>query len=714
MSTLLCLNGSQVNILSIVMKQSRQDKSIRWELEQLARTQKISPAKRNKPLKKHHGLNLNWKDVVIFSLLMVFTTFYHVNAEAQNLNQPEAVDFDDISSGMMMQFNQQTGEYHSLELLQTEYDVDISGLLATVTLRQTFFNHQYDWIPEAVYAFPMTDKSAVYELKMIVGERVIEGEIHEKQQAQQIYDQAKADGLTATMVKQHRPNIFTSDIANIGPQESISVEITYQMTLKYQQDFYELRLPMAIKDRYVPDSTQADLPVTTSVSDQNYRQIDIKLDAGFDLLNLSSLHHPVDIIRNFDQRVVILKDRQLYDPNDFVLRWYPVLDQTPKAAYFTEQRDGFNYSLLMVMPPNQIKKTSIKRNMTYIMDTSGSMQGKAMQQAIDALLFSLSELDDNHYFNVIDFDSSATSLFRASQPATPHNISLALDFIDGFSANGGTNMSPALQMAMQRENIKPDYLNQIVFMTDGAVGNEATIFDQIAQDIGDARLFTVAIGPAPNSYFMSKAANFGRGTYTHIAELEHVNESMRRLFTQLSQPVLTDIAVNWSTTDVEQSPVVIADLYQDEPLVITARTPINKTFNSPSFVVSGLLGGQDSQKTWSQPIKFNNNHNTTGIARLWARNRVDELTDDLMLGGDRALLKDDIIALGLKHHLITAFTAMVAVDRNPDASRIAKAKAAHQVTFPQGSLGWRWNLLMGLFLMSMAALLKKYVSIDAQ
>ncbi len=728
------------------MKQARHDKSIpnkiqpaefELKLQQLKQAHQAEDSYLKDQNNKYSKLGLNWKDVVIFSLVMIFTTFYNVNAHAgscakprvnsydnyqsQNLSESVAIDFNDISSGMMMEFNKATGEYHSLKLVQTKYDVDVSGLLATIKLSQTFFNDQNDWISESVYAFPMADKAAVYQLKMIIGERVIEGEIHEKHQAEQIYEQAKAEGLTATLVKQYRPNIFTSDISNIGPQEMITVEITYQMSLEYQQDFYELRLPMAIKPRYVPDSMAANLPAKANITDQNYRHIEINLNAGFDLFELRSLHHDIDIVHNFDHQLITLKDQQLYDNNDFVLRWYPTLEQTPKAAYFSEQIDGFEYSLLMVMPPNRVEKTSQPRNITYIMDTSGSMHGMAMDQTKDALLFALSEMDDRNYFNVVDFDSTAKPLFTASRPATPENISLALDFVDNFSANGGTNMAPALQIAMQAENIKSGYLNQIIFMTDGAVGNEATIFDQITREIGDARLFTVAIGPAPNNYFMSKAALFGRGTYTHIAALDQVNESMGRLFSQLSRPALTDVAVTWNTSDVEQSPSVIADLYMDQPLIITSKTPINKarsnkTKTLPSFVVSGLSGDSNNQKAWSEQIELKNNKHTTGIARLWARNKVAEMTDDLMLNGDHGLLKDDIIELALQHHLITEFTAMVAVDRNPDASRLAarrmanrsaQAKAMGQVPYPQGSLGWRWNLMLGLLMMSMAVLLNR-------
>ena len=198
--------------------------------------------------------------------------------------------------------------------------------------------------------------------------------------------------------------------------------------------------------------------------------------------------------------------------------------------------------------------------MTFIMDTSGSMHGMALEQAKDALLYALSEMSADSYFNVIDFDSTAKALFPQSMPADPNNILKALAFVDGFSSDGGTNMAPALAIAMQDSNTLDDRLNQIIFLTDGSVGNEASIFDQIEQNIGDSRLFTIAIGAAPNNYFMNKAAMFGRGSYTQIADLNLVDESMRDVFNKLATPAMTDVDVTWHATQVEQSPKVVPDL----------------------------------------------------------------------------------------------------------------------------------------------------------
>ncbi|WP_154222512.1 VIT domain-containing protein [Marinicella rhabdoformis] len=661
--------------------------------------------------KKHQSLQLNWKDAVIFSFTMVIGLMYNINVHAQ---QPggEAVNFDDIASGMMLSFNKANGEYRSLTLDNTSFDVDVYGLLATITVKQQFTNHNPDWITEGVYAYPLADMSALYRLKMTIGDRMIEGEIHEKKQAEQIYQQAKAEGLTATMVKQHRPNIFTSDIANIAPFESITIELTYQQSLRYDNGYFELQLPMSIKPRYVPADYDARLPMHSNVTDSLQRQIKVHLDAGFEVDEIRSLYHEVHIASDFKNHVVRLEDSQLYDSHDFVMRWYPVLGDAPKAALFSEVKGGYEYSLLMVMPPKATAKVTQARNITFIMDTSGSMHGKALAQAKDALLFSLSELTADNYFNVIDFDSTAKALFSQSMPATPENIMRALDFVDGFSSDGGTNMAPALQIAMQDSNIKAEMLNQIIFLTDGSVGNEAAIFDQIAKNIGDARLFTIAIGVAPNNYFMNKAAMFGRGSYTQIADLNLVDESMRDVFNKLASPAMTDVDVAWQATKAEQSPKVIPDLYLGQPLIVTTKTPLKDKLGGNEFTVSGITHHDEGNKSWSEGMKLSHDGRTEGIARLWARNQVEDWMDDLMLGGNRDILKQSITELALNHGLVTEFTSLVAVDKTPNLSRQAQAKAAQKryaesLAYPQGSLGIKGQMLFGMLMILIAGWLQR-------
>ncbi len=692
-------------------------KHIRQQLEDLHQ-QKYNTAIKKKPNRKlYQGLQLNWRTNTIIMLVLFYVGLYQVQAQAQDY-----FNLDDIDTGMMLSYHEQGNDYSALTLLSSQYDIDITGIVAQVKITQRFVNDSPNWVDEGMYAFPVAANAAVYQMKLIIGKREIEGEIHEKKQAQEIYNQAKSEGLAASIVKQYRPNLFTTDVANIMPNEIVKVEITYQQTLTYDAGHIDFRLPLAIKSRYMQERFLADedssdsqesnlqgtgLPTTTVLVDKN-RRIQISLEAGFELTDLLSLNHKVLVSQNKNKHIIALNDGILYDDKDFVLQWYPKQGNTPKAAMFSEKLNGQEYVLMMLLPPRSTQVNTQKREVVFIIDTSGSMDGNAMNAAKDALLFGLTQLDYEDKFNVIEFNSNARELFDGVQEVTTENLDKAIDFIDYLRADGGTNMSPALALAMNDE-VEEGYLKQIIFVTDGSVGNEAQLFSQINKDINKARLFTVAIGAAPNNYFMNKAALIGRGTYTSIADLNQVDKHMNELFVKLSSPALTDVFVEWNSA-VEQNPRVIPDLYSDQPVMITAKM---KDFNSQV-----ALSGFSRNKSWSKAFKLNKDGRSKGIARLWARNQIEDLTDDLMLDSeiDRQALEQQITDIALQHHLVSEFTSLVAVDRNPELSRLValqkRSEQNHEVlaqaNFPQTALGWKLQLMIGLFLFLVAFVLNRY------
>ena len=691
-------------------------KHIRQQLESLYQQKYNGKFHHNKPQKKYQGLGLNWKDTVILILALFFVGLYQVQAHAQDY-----FNLDDVDTGMMLSYHEQGNNYGALTLLNSEYTIDITGIFAQVNIKQTFHNNSIEWIKEGMYAFPVAKNAAVHQMKLTVGKRVIEGEIHEKKQAQKIYDDAKAQGLAASIVKQHRPNLFTTDVANIMPNEKISVEISYQQTLTYDAGHIDFRLPLAIKSRYMQDrfltdidylaSDGSNLPVTvlplSNVYDHKDRIINISLEAGFQLSELKSLHHNVEIKEISNYQSITLSDSQLYDDNDFVLRWYPTKGNKPQAAMFSEKLNGEEYVLMMLLPPNNIQKITQKREVVFIIDTSGSMHGAAMDAAKDALLFGLTQMDSGDKFNVIEFNSFAKELFETSMIATAGNIDQAIDFIVSLRSDGGTNMGPALSLAMEDE-VSDEHLKQIIFITDGSVGNEAQLFKQINENISGARLFTVAIGSAPNNYFMNKAALIGKGTYSNISNLSQVDEEMNELFVKLSSPALTDVEIEWNA-DALQNPRVIPDLYSDQPVIVTAKM---KNFDK-SIAISGFADTQ----TWSKNFELNKDGHSVGISKLWARNQIEDLTDDYMLGGNVnfELIQEQITNIALEYHLVSEFTSLVAIDKTPEMSRLVKiqARAMEQpqvvgsANYPVGSLGWKWKMMIGLILISMAFSIKR-------
>ena len=504
-----------------------------------------------------------------------------------------------------------SGARTATPLLFTDVAMDVSGIIARVKVAQRFVNPTSEW-REGVYVFPLPEKAAVDHLRMQVGERVIEGMIKERGEARRTYETAKSEGRKTSLVEQERPNMFTTSVANIGPGEEVVVTIEYQETLRYDDGTFRLRFPLAITPRYIPGTpvesaggglgwspaTQQVLDadrITPPVADRhegyvNPVKIAIDLRAGFPLAQLASTYHRVDVEEAPGHRYrLTLADGPIPAARDFELAWTPDVGAAPGAALFTETKGGKTYALLMALPPSSASTPAARepREITYIVDTSGSMEGVSIVQARDALLMALDRLQPGDRFNVIEFNSVAVALFPAPVPLDTATLARAKQFVSGLRARGGTEMLPALALALAGPR-EAAMIRQVVFLTDGAVGNEDAILRLVHDEIGDRRLFTVGIGPAPNAFFMTKAAQFGRGTYTFIGDVREVKEKMTALFRKLENPALTDIAVDWPA-GADAWPRVLPDLYAGEPVVVTAQ--FNANAGGGNIAVSGRRGG---------------------------------------------------------------------------------------------------------------------------
>lgn len=279
-----------------------------------------------------------------------------------------------------------------------------------------------------------------------------------------------------------------------------------------------------------------------------------------------------------------------------------------------------------------------------------------MQQARQALLDGLAYLKSGDRFNVIDFDSDFRALFEQSQAATAANLARARTMINALVADGGTEMKGALQFALNQPEHEA-YLRQIVFITDGAIGNETELFNLIDSKLHERRLFTIGIGSAPNSYFMSKAAKHGRGSYTYIRNLHQVQQKMAELFSKISKPQMRNIDLDWQQK-VEQFPARIPDLYAGEPISVLVKSakPITRV------TASGELLGQ----AWQQAVQHQAQTDSANLDTVWARAKVGELMDQLALGElETDVAKQQISALGVAHSIVTKFTSLVAVEEAP-------------------------------------------------
>ena len=243
---------------------------------------------------------------------------------------------------------------------------------------------------------------------------------------------------------------------------------------------------------------------------------------------------------------------------------------------------------------------------------------------------------------------------------TTATIAQASRFVQQLEANGGTEMRPALALALDSPPSK-EHLRQVVFITDGSVGFEDEMFSMIENRLGAARLFTVGIGSAPNSGFMRKAAEAGRGSYTFISALHEVREKMDSLFKKLEQPQITDIEVQWpSGVLVDSFPSVVPDLYAGEP--VTVKVAASGEFRPGDHV---YVRGNSASGAWTADLPVNGASDSPGIAALWARARIGELLNVERRHSEPAEIRSAIVATALAHHLVSKYTSLVAVDKTP-------------------------------------------------
>jgi Ca-activated chloride channel homolog len=618
-----------------------------------------------------------------------------------------------MTSGSLL-LKSKTGDYIEAPRLGADYNVNISGLTGRTVLTQRFYNPADGWV-EGVYVFPLPEGAAVDTLKIIAGQRIIIGEVKEKREAKVIYEKAKAAGQTAALLEQERPNLFTNSVANIGPHETVVVQIEYQEAITQTDGQYSLRLPLVVAPRYnpapvlqvvefnkhgtgfgatvknpVPDRDRIETPVLDPrrADPVNPVTISIQLKAGFNLGEVKSHHHAVNIQSTDDvTRNITLAAGPVPADRDFELTW-AAKGNAPQVGLFKETVNGKDYLLTTVTPPAVVgTSAALPRESIFVIDNSGSMDGPSMVQAKDALLLGLTKLKATDRFNVIRFDDTMDMLFPTAVAADAANIAMARQFVSSLTASGGTEMLAPLQAALVDDQVSAKtHLRQVVFITDGAIGNEQEMFAALTSQRGRSRVFMVGIGSAPNSYLMTRAAELGRGSFTFIGDASQVTSRMNGLFEKLSNPSVTGISAVMSQAGVELTPALLPDLYFGEPLVVMAE--------AKSLGGTLTFSGQIGDAPWTVSLPLAAAAEGKGISKLWAQRKIADIEVAATIGTlTHELSEQQILQVALTHQIVSSQTSLIAVDKSP------KRPAGEKLTRADVPLnlpaGWNFDKVFG-------------------
>ena len=612
-------------------------------------------------------------------LFFVFSASGPLRAE-YSPKQP-SINLDEVESGQLLM--RAGDELSSAILLSTDIKVSVAGSSSRTIVSQRFINTGETWA-EGVYVFPIGQNAAVDTLKLRIGDRFIEGQIKEKQQAKVIYKEAKAEGKKTALIEQQKPNLFTNKIANIGPGEIVVVQIEFQSKLLPKDGSWELRLPLVSAPRFDIDAIEEKIEFGNSgFSDQSMNtdynenidikvleetelfnpvEISIDLNTGFELNSLKSSFHKVDIdkLSNGHHRISLLEP--ISSDRDFVLRWTAV-DKDTQTSLFKETQAGQDHLLLTLNPPLTNKnKHSPDREIIFIQDISGSMGGQPIRQSKIGLEMAIKRLKPQDKFNIVLFNDRFSSYSRTPVKATAKERDKAIRYVRRLQADGGTEMYPALKFSLMNFRSDKSVLKQLIFLTDGAVTQESKLLSLINRELKTARLFTIGIGSAPNSFFMTRAAEIGRGSHIHIGDMDEISNRMSELFSKIENPAVTDLKLILPKGfRAEVYPNPLPDLYVGDPLSIAIRGR-----NASGIAkITGKIGNQK----WVARIPLDQGAEQIGIAKLWAREKISNLERSRIAlnpsANRKAHIDSELLQTALNYGLVSRLSSMVAVDITP-------------------------------------------------
>jgi Ca-activated chloride channel family protein len=588
----------------------------------------------------------------------------------------------------------------NLPLDAVDVHAAITGLTARVTITQDYRN-SFDVPLEATYIFPLPDRAAVTGLRMEAADRVIEGVLKERGQARKDYDDAIAEGKRAAIAEEDRPDVFTMRVGNILPGEKVTVRLTLDQPLPYEDDAATFRFPLVVAPRYIPGTPLPDAPAgdgvepdTDAVPDAsrisppvllpgfpNPVRLTLSVDldpAGLSLTEIRSSLHVVATSESGDRTTIRLEPGERLN-RDFILRLGFASGEASSLVLTPDESGTEGTFALSVLPARQAPQRP--RDLVLLLDRSGSMDGWKIVAARRAAARIIDTLTGDDRFAVLSFDheiGSPPDLPDTLVPAVDRHRFRAVEHLAGLVARGGTEMLPPLQRAAGllagggRDRV-------LVLITDGQIGNEDQILRTLGPALAGARVHTVGIDRAVNAGFLNRLAAAGGGHADFVESEDRLDEAMERIHHRIAAPLVTGLSLAAVGLDLDTDTVTpgrLGSLFPGIPLVVRGRwrgTPHG------DIVVRGVTPDGAPWQRRTTAVVARNPAATT----VWARARLRDLEDRYVVRGS-ADLEKQIVGTSLRFGVLCRFTAFVAVDTRAATSGEVPHQVIQPVEFPDG------------------------------
>ncbi|HLM72703.1 MAG TPA: VIT domain-containing protein, partial [Polyangiaceae bacterium] len=598
-------------------------------------------------------------------------------------------------------------EGHPVPLMGVAISGEVFGAQARILVRQRYRNREARPI-EAIYTFPLPSDAVLVDFAMECEGRRLEGEVKEREEAFQAYDDAISSGHGAALLDQERRNVFTASVGNLLPGEETVIEVTYVQKLGADEGALRLMIPTLVAPRYIPGTPGGDrtghgeADPTDQVPDADRispkieavkygLSIDIEFDVGRDV-QIESPSHDVKVLvaggpnDGGHKRRVQLQRKTVPLDRDLVL--LAAGAEGVSAGVVAERRKGQDGTFALTVVPDlfQQGKRAAAKDVVFVVDVSGSMGGESIEQARTAMRLCLRHLAEGDGFQIIAFSNTFRSFQPGLVPFTQRSLQDADAWVGALDASGGTEMlEPLLAATSALSKVDPKRGRIIVLLTDGQVGNENEIIERVAASAAGARIYTFGIGTNVSDLLLRDLARRSKGEAEFIHPGERIDAKVTAQFARAAASRVEGVSLRFTGVDAgELAPSELPPLIDGEPWVVYGR------YTEPGIGRAELRGTLQGEKFFMDvPMELPAEATREGLTALWAAARIRDLEDaEGTLAGRRAEgNKKRIVALSVEHRIASKYASFLVVEKRTGDRRAQGQPEARPVAV-HGPAGW--------------------------
>lgn len=569
-------------------------------------------------------------------------------------------------------FQQENGRAVPFKIDRYHIRVAINNQLTKTKIDQAFVNPN-SFEVDGIYIFPVPEGAALSNLTFSINGELVNGELLSQQKARELYRLSARHGGNRAILEHVGTRAFVVKVPGIPANSERRIQFEYSQIISVDSDLAKYTYPLS-------------LAKSASTLIRNLH-VEMEIESEDELRTVYSPSHEVTIDRKNDHYVHLSYESTNVDPDDDFLCYYSVSNEnfgiTLLIHRADEKEDG--YFMLLVSPKYEVKQTEIiEKDFIFVLDRSGSMAGRKVEQAKEALRYCVRNLNDGDRFNLILFNEDITSLadrlnrgeewfggeyWSDSAVLSDTLIDVkngrekAFTFIDGIEGRGMTNINEALRVALA-EKPDPNRPRIIVFLTDGqptvGVRHPARILENVAKANRNlSRIFVFGVGYDVNDHLLDKMAADNGGTRNYVTPNEDIEAAVSSLFRKMNEPVLVDVGINFGQMITKElTPKNLPDLFREEQLTILG---CYEGQGDTVLKLRGIIGSEGYE--FSKNVHFSKLETDNDfLPHLWAESRIAELVDEAALNGRTAELDEEIERLSKKYGVRTPYTSFVDAD----------------------------------------------------